>query len=73
VFLEKLSNKASVVIVTYNHEDYVKDCLSSVLINDPSEVIVVDNGSTDRTVELIEENFPEVKLISIGSSMFRLR
>ena len=58
-----LSNKASVVIVTYNHEDYIKDCLSSVLINDPLEVIVVDNGSTDRTVELIKENFPEVKLI----------
>ena len=61
--MEKLSNRASVIIVTYNHEDYIKDCLSSVLINDPFEVIVVDNGSIDRTVEIIKENFPEVKLI----------
>ena len=61
--MEKLSNRASVIIVTYNHEDYIKDCLSSVLINDPFEVIVVDNCSIDKTVEIIKEKFPEVKLI----------
>lgn len=59
----KLSNKASVIIVTYNHREYMKECLSSVLMNDPLEVIVVDNGSTDGTVELIEKEFPKVKLI----------
>jgi len=58
-----LSNKASVIIVTYNHRKYMKDCLSSVLVNNPLEVIVVDNGSTDGTAEFIEENFPQVKLI----------
>lgn len=59
----KLSNKASVIIVTYNHKKYMKDCLTSVLMNEPLEVIVVDNGSTDGTVELIEEKFPQVQLI----------
>ncbi|ACJ17352.1 glycosyltransferase [Thermococcus onnurineus NA1] len=58
-----LSNKASVIIVTYNHKKYMGDCLTSVLANDPLEVIVVDNGSTDKTPEFIEENFPEVKVI----------
>ncbi len=58
-----LSNKASVIIVTYNHREYMEDCLSSVLENDPLEVIVVDNNSEDGTAEFIEENFPEVKLI----------
>lgn len=58
-----LSNKASVIIVTYNHKKYMRRCLSSVLANNPLEVIVVDNGSTDGTPEFIEENFPKVKVI----------
>ncbi|MBO8175036.1 MAG: glycosyltransferase family 2 protein [Thermococcus sp.] len=58
-----LSNKASVIIVTYNHKEYMEKCLNSVLMNNPLEVIVVDNGSTDGTVELIKKEFPQVKLI----------
>jgi len=58
-----LSNKASVIVVTYNHRKYTKNCLSSVLVNNPLEVIVVDNGSTDGTAEFIEKEFPQVKLI----------
>lgn len=58
-----LSNKASVIIVTYNHKKYMRGCLSSVLSNNPLEVIVIDNGSTDGTPEFIEENFPKVKVI----------
>ena len=64
-----LSNKASVIIVTYNHKKYMTDCLTSVLGNDPLEVIVVDNGSTDGTPEFIEENFPEVKVIRSPKNM----
>ncbi|NJE25872.1 glycosyltransferase family 2 protein [Thermococcus sp. MV5] len=58
-----LSNKASVIIVTYNHKGYMKECLNSVLANNPLEVIIVDNGSTDGTSEFIEKEFPQVKLI----------
>ena len=58
-----LSNKASVIIVTYNHKKYVKTCLSTVLDNKPLEVIVVDNDSTDGTIELIQKEFSQVKLI----------
>lgn len=46
----------SIIIITYNHKQLVKSCLSSVLkTNYPNyEIIVVDNGSTDGTHEYIE-------------------
>ncbi|ASJ03593.1 glycosyl transferase [Thermococcus profundus] len=65
----ELSKKASVIIVTYNHKEYLKECLGSVLMNDPLEVIVVDNGSTDGTVELIEKEFPQIKLIKSSRNL----
>jgi glycosyltransferase involved in cell wall biosynthesis len=43
-----------VIIVTYNNESCIADCLHSVLmsIDEGDEVIVVDNGSADRTVDI---------------------
>jgi GT2 family glycosyltransferase len=58
-----LSRRTSVLIVTYNHESFIDACLESVLANDPGEVIVVDSGSSDGTVEAVETTFPEVHLI----------
>jgi len=47
----------SVIIVNYNGRDYLRECLSHVLVSDYSdfEVIVVDNGSTDGSSELVKE------------------
>ena len=56
----------SIIIVSYNTKDLVKNCLQTVFgsnINFPFEVIVVDNNSGDGTVEMINEEFKEVKLI----------
>lgn len=46
--------KISVVIPTKNEEAYIEACLSAILAQTrkPDEVIVVDNGSTDRTSEI---------------------
>lgn len=55
------------VIVSYNGREFIEDCLASVrqsLQGESSEVIVVDNGSTDGTREHIEAHFPDVILIS---------
>jgi GT2 family glycosyltransferase len=50
----------SVVVVTWNALPWVERALVSVRGN---ETIVVDNGSTDGTVELVRERFPDARLI----------
>ena len=54
------SPDVSVVVVTYDAMPWVERCLDSVRGN---EVIVVDHGSTDGTLELVRERFPEVRVI----------
>ena len=49
----------SVIVVTYNALPWLERCLDSVVAY---ETIVVDNGSTDGTVELVRERFPQAKL-----------
>lgn len=55
----------SVVIVNWNGERFLKGCLTSVFSDGfkPIEVIFVDNGSTDSSVEFVRKNYPEVKII----------
>jgi len=50
----------SVVVVTWNALPWLEQCLESVRGHD---VVVVDNGSKDGTVELVRERFPEMRLI----------
>ena len=57
----------SVIIVNYNVKRLLKECLQSIRIASESiesEVWVVDNNSSDGSVKMIQEEFPEVKLIA---------
>ena len=49
----------SICIMTYNHERYIVQCIESVLAqkkNFSYEIIVSDDASSDRTVDIIEKN-----------------
>lgn len=59
--------KLSVIIVNYNVKYFLEQCLQSVhkaIQNIDAEVFVVDNNSVDRSVEMVGEKFPWVKLIA---------
>ena len=50
-----MESKVATIIVTYNGELYIQKCLEKVLDQvDPRSVYVIDNGSNDNTLELVE-------------------
>jgi len=56
----------SIIIVNYNVRYYIQQALHSIcraVKNIDAEIIVVDNGSGDGSVQLIKREFPSVKLI----------
>lgn len=56
----------SIVIISFNTKDLLRNCLESISRNKGKlklEIIVVDNRSLDKSPQMIEERFPQVKLI----------
>jgi GT2 family glycosyltransferase/glycosyltransferase involved in cell wall biosynthesis len=52
-----LSKKVSIIILTWNGLEYTKNCLQSLkktIRNQPVDVVVFDNGSTDGTIEYLQ-------------------
>ena len=69
----------SIVVITYNHERYIRHCLDSILMQDVDfsfEVVISDDCSTDRTVEIIREYAekypniikPNLRTINVGAT-----
>ncbi|MFW9882516.1 MAG: glycosyltransferase family 2 protein, partial [Candidatus Thorarchaeota archaeon] len=55
----------SIIVLTWNGKQYLKNCLDSCFSQTYKriELIVVDNGSTDSTVDYVKKNYPKVHLI----------
>jgi len=58
--------KLSIIIVNYNTKKLLADCINSIEKSVQKlkyEIVVVDNNSTDGSVELLKSQFPRVRLI----------
>lgn len=62
--------KVTVVIPNYNGKKYINDCMDALAfqMNDSVKVIVVDNGSTDGSVEILKEEYPWARLVELGEN-----
>jgi GT2 family glycosyltransferase len=61
----------SAVVVNWNGERYLQDCLSALAALQPGleEILLVDNGSTDGSLALVAERFPGVRVLSTGANL----
>ena len=61
--------QVTVVIPNWNGSKYLEKCLDALLMQQGVfDVVVVDNGSTDGSVELLQDKYPQVKCILLNEN-----
>ena len=69
--IKETNLKLSFVILTWNSAMFIEKCLGSIKSNvkqSDYEVIVIDNGSSDNTIEMIEKILPLAQIIKNESN-----
>ncbi len=63
--------RLSIIIVTYNCEEFVEKCLKSVIniLPKDGEIIIVDNASTDGTLKRVKGQGARVKIIKNNANL----
>ena len=62
----------SVIIVSFNTREVLRRCLETLEVEGQDlslEILVVDNGSRDGSVDMVAQNFPQVRLIHAGANL----
>lgn len=62
----------SIILVCWNNKAYLDPCLQSLYetgMRNSFDVVVVDNGSTDGSQQMLKEKYPEVKIIQNTSNL----
>ena len=62
----------SIVILNWNGLTHLQECLQSVYETDyeSKEIILVDNGSTDNSLEWVKEHFSDISVVELGTNYF---
>ena len=60
----------SIIIVNYSGRELLEECLKSIFkqTDEDIELIVVDNNSTDDSVNFIEKNYPNINLLKLNKN-----
>ncbi|KKQ25267.1 MAG: WsbD [Candidatus Woesebacteria bacterium GW2011_GWA1_37_8] len=63
----------SIVIPSHNTKNILKDCITSIYKTESDknkfEIVLVDNASSDGTVDMVKSDFPKVKVISNSNNL----
>jgi len=67
---QRMTLSAAVIIVNWNGKEYLRVCLDSLRhqTHPDFRIIVVDNGSTDGSLEMLAEVYPEVQVEALGEN-----
>ncbi len=59
------------IVVTYNRRELLKECLDALLVqtHPPDHVMVVDNASTDGTIPMLRELYPQVEILALPENV----
>jgi GT2 family glycosyltransferase len=66
----KTPGKVSIIVVNWNGASYLPQCLRSLSEQSfiDTEIVLVDNGSSDQSIHLVRKHFPKVKLIELADN-----
>lgn len=61
----------SAVVINYNGEEFLRGCLQSLQRQSrpPDEILVVDNASTDGSLGILSEKFPDVRVLALPANL----
>jgi len=64
-------DKVTVVLLNWNGLEYIEKCIESVFKQTYSnvELIIVDNGSTDNSLEIVSRKYPDLQIIRIENNI----
>lgn len=66
-----MARRTVIVILTYNAARFIGPCLDALRANTPMphRTVVVDNASTDGTLDIVKARYPEVEAVQTGSNL----
>ncbi|MBT6831805.1 glycosyltransferase [bacterium] len=68
---KEVTPKITIGVVTHNSEKYVVPCIESLLVQnyENKEIVILDNQSSDDTLQILEKKFPEIPVIRADSNL----